>query len=62
MKIKITAELPVASEVRPKIGNIYDAVAEKRPGDGQLMYFVSMGNAQVGVFPSECEIIEGGTA
>lgn len=59
MRIKITAELPVAAEVRPEIGSTHEvvqpAVDIMRP-----MYFiripVSGTMATVGVLPKECEV------
>ena len=60
MKIKITAELPVAEGVCPEVGSIHEAVLEKTPHDMKPIYFIRMGehNAQIGVFPNECEVIE----
>lgn|GEM_PF-1172898 len=54
MKIKITSELPVASEVRPRIGGTYEVVGQQ-PNGNRTMYFIMVGSAQVGVFPNECE-------
>ena len=57
MKIKITAELPVAEIVRPKIGSVHEVVG-KTAAPMKLMYFIQMGGAQIGVEPNECEIME----
>lgn len=63
MKIKITAELAVPAEIRPLIGQVYEVVERDPSTKAPLMenaYFIRVGpySAQVGVFPSECEVVE----
>ena len=61
MKIKITKELQVAADVRPLIGQIYETFEpEVLPPLMKGAYFIRVGphKAQVGVFPSECEVVE----
>lgn len=64
MKIRITKELPVDNGARPEVGRVYEVVHHQTGGGvcvGFLrpeMYFIKVGLAQVGVHPSECEIVE----
>ena len=59
MKAKVTAEeLKVPEEIRPKRGEVYEAKLEHRPGDGRVMYFIKVGDAQIGLFENECEVVE----
>lgn len=58
MRIKITADLPVASEVRPEIGSVHEVTGSKDVSGGQI-YFIKMGDAQIGVLSEECETVEG---
>ena len=65
MKIKIKVELPVPECVRPAIGSIHEVVetdpATNEPIGRSRIYFILVGDhkARIGVFPSECEIVEG---
>lgn len=60
MKIKIIADLPVAAEVKPKVGEVYDVVGSRNIPTRGTMYTVTVGRGQVGVFESECEIMPEG--
>ena len=59
MKIRITAELPVAECVRPEIGSVHE-VLSTQSGDSP-MYFINPSseyrNQRVGVSPKECEVV-----
>lgn len=60
MKIKIIADLPVASEVKPAIGSVHEVIYQQA-GEYPL-YFInpsSLNDSQrVGVAPSECDVVE----
>ena len=61
MKIRITKELPVAECVRPLIGQVYETFEpEVIPPLMKGAYFIRVGpyKAQVGLFPSDCEVVE----
>lgn len=60
MKIKILADLPVAAEVKPVVGDEYEVVRSEGRGaqHGGAIYFIKVGAADVGVFADECEVIE----
>lgn len=64
MKIKITAELPVAEEICPKVGSIHEVIEDapldpKRVRSGAShIYFINTGITRVGVLNFECEVIE----
>ena len=57
MKIKITKPLPVAAEVRPIVGSVHEVVKTEQR-DRRRIHFIKVGNAQVGVFSAECEVVE----
>lgn len=57
MKIKITKELPVAENVRPEVGSVHEVIG-KTAAPMRFMYFIQMDGAQIGVEPSECEVVE----
>lgn len=60
MKIKITADLPVAPETKPEIGSVHEVV-DQQTGDHPL-YFINPSaiyeTQRVGVAPSECDVVE----
>ena len=61
MKIKITKELPKALNVRPKVGEIYEAEYKMTPPPAPRMaYFIRVGlnRVMVCVFPDECETVD----
>jgi hypothetical protein len=55
MKIKITENIPVGKQCKPKLGEVYEVI-EKHP-KRQLYYILVNGN-KVGVFALECKVIE----
>ena len=64
MKIKVTAELPVAKEVAVEVGSIHEVV-EDRPLDPKSVksganhiYYIKSGITRIGVLNFECEIVE----
>lgn len=60
MKIKTTAELPIAENIRPPVGSVFDAIVETVE-NGREAYIVRVGNphiTQFAVFPEECEVVE----
>lgn len=68
MKIRITKPLEANKLVRPEVGSVHEVVSfqpARSAGRGLMVpqiYFIKIGLAQVGVRPSECEIVEeGGT-
>lgn len=64
MKIRITKPLPVEKHARPEVGGVYEVVRHQTGGGVCVsrlqpeMYFIKVGKAQVGVHPTECEIVE----
>ncbi|MBQ6207641.1 MAG: hypothetical protein IJK52_11255 [Oscillospiraceae bacterium] len=61
MKIRITKELPKALNVRPTVGEIYEAEYKMTPPPTPRMaYFIRIGpnHAMVCVFPDECEVVD----
>ena len=64
MKIKITAEMPVASEVKPEVGSIHEVV-EHQPLDPKSVqsganhiYFFKHKGTRIGALNFECEVVE----
>lgn len=58
VKIKITAELPVAPDVRPEVGSVHE-VAELAPmPNGRMFYMINVGMTRIGVQKSECVVLE----
>lgn len=64
MKIRITKNLPVAPNVKPEIGSIHEVMRtegrEGKPVGYRHIHFIKIGNAYVGVFDNECEVVKGG--
>lgn len=64
MKIRITKQLPVEKNARPEVGSVHDVVFHQLAGPVYKnirrpeMFFIKVGLAQVGVHPTECEIVE----
>ena len=64
MKIKITVEMPVASEVKPEVGSIHEVV-EHHPLDPKSVhsganhiYFFKHKGTRIGALNFECEVVE----
>ena len=64
MKIKITVEMPVASEVKPEVGSIHEVI-EDRPLDPKSVqsganhiYFFKHKGTRIGALNFECEVVE----
>lgn len=64
MKIKVLSEMPVASEIRLKIGSVHEVV-EDRPlnprevkSGANHIYFIKVGMSRIGVLNFECEVVE----
>lgn len=64
MKIKIKADLPVASEIKPEIGSVHEVI-EDRPLDPKSVksganhiYYIKSGITRIGVLNFECEVVE----
>ena len=55
MNIRITADLPVAAEVKPEIGSIHEVIGSRLIPTRGMMYTIAMGRGQIGVFENECE-------
>ena len=61
MKIRITKELPKALNVRPTVGEIYEAEYRMTPPPAlRMAYFIRVGanRVMVCVFPEECEAVD----
>ena len=54
MRIRITAELPVPAEVRPHVGEEYEVFDTQRAPCDELLHFIRVGIAQIGVLSHEC--------
>ena len=64
MKVKIKADLPVASEIKPEIGSVHEVI-EDAPLDPKSVksganhiYYIKSGMTRIGVLNFECEIVE----
>lgn len=60
MKIKITAELPVAPDVRPTIGSVHEVVELAPMPNGKQFYMIRDGITKIGVAENECIVLEDG--
>lgn len=56
MIIKILTIVPVAKEVRPKIGEEYEVIKIERRDRNNIVYFIKVNNKEVGILPHECII------
>ncbi len=57
MRIRITTDLPVAKEIRPVIGSVFE-VTRSEPRGRETLYFIRVGDAPVGVFSHECQVLQ----
>ena len=64
MKIRITADMPVASEVKPEVGSIHEVIEDKpldpksvQSGANHIYFFRNNGT-RIGALNFECEVVE----
>ena len=58
MRIQITENQPVPEEVRPQIGEEHDVFDTQRAPCDELLLFIRVGIAQIGVLSHKCAIVE----
>ena len=56
MKIKIISHIPVATEIKPKVGTIYEVT--RITNNREKIYFISVNGTEVGILDHECELIK----
>lgn len=57
MKIRITAEIPTAPELKPEIGSIHEVVDRELMPNGLRFFMIRAGMTKIAIAESECEVV-----
>ena len=60
MKIRITQDVPVAADVKPKIGSVHEVEELAPMPNGKQFYMIRMGITRIGIADHECEVMPPG--
>ena len=58
MKIRITAEIPVAPDVRPEVGSVHEVVELAPMPNGKQFFMIRAGITKIGIAAEECEVLD----
>lgn len=58
MKIRVEQDIPACGAKKPEVGGVYDVVTADPPEKFRRAYFIEVDGLLVGVFSSECTIVE----